>query len=556
MSGIVAAVAGLFASVHNTTNWSSNIKYCDGFSSCAHVAPDGEAAVQDAVRDAESHGRPVHAVGTRHSFSSIADVPATGVHVSSIAGLSSIIGLQAVADMDGEEWTSFGLASDAAAVVELEPGVTYAAAGKYLYARGLALRNYASLPHISVGGSISTWTHGSGLRQGSLATHVVGIRLVTGGGKIVEYRKGRDLEFFGAVVSAGGLGVITRLWLETIPAFDIAQCIVPRVLAAPILKTTEDFARVMGDAYSTSLFIDYSEPERFASVWRKVAVGPPVQPLPGFESDPARAGLGAESLVGGTPHDEACAGDGLIHLDSAEPLVPSGRSFHPVPLQPAEDCTPAAVAGPGHWRLPHFRPDGQPSAGGDELQSEFFVRMSDATGAVRALLDPAVATVLAPLVRVTEVRAVREDRFWLSPCRMPSSAALAGHHGSGIPVDVTRDHHGQLHLDEDVMQSAEKACVGLHFTWIRDEDRVAKVGLPAVLSALEAFRAVPHLGKLSGMGADEAGGRYESSSAGGVTEFLELKARLDPKGTFTNAYLKGFLHAGRQQQRVAGSEEL
>ena len=51
---------------------------------------------------------------------------------------------------------------------------------------GLALRNLASLPHISVAGAVATATHGSGDANGNLATEVAALELVT------SERRGRD----------------------------------------------------------------------------------------------------------------------------------------------------------------------------------------------------------------------------------------------------------------------------------------------------------------------------------------------------------------------------
>ena len=56
------------------------------------------------------------------------------------------------------------------------PSVTYAAVAEALNARGLALANLASLPHISVAGAIATATHGSGVSLGNLATAVTGLQ--------------------------------------------------------------------------------------------------------------------------------------------------------------------------------------------------------------------------------------------------------------------------------------------------------------------------------------------------------------------------------------------
>ncbi len=47
---------------------------------------------------------------------------------------------------------------------------------------GLALANLASLPHIAVAGAVSTATHGSGDRNGNLATAVAALEIVTSDG--------------------------------------------------------------------------------------------------------------------------------------------------------------------------------------------------------------------------------------------------------------------------------------------------------------------------------------------------------------------------------------
>ena len=56
----------------------------------------------------------------------------------------------------------------------------------YLDQHGYALHNLASLPHISVAGACATATHGSGIKNGNLATAVSGMEIVTADGEIVS----------------------------------------------------------------------------------------------------------------------------------------------------------------------------------------------------------------------------------------------------------------------------------------------------------------------------------------------------------------------------------
>ncbi len=55
----------------------------------------------------------------------------------------------------------------------------------YLHDKGFALHNLASLPHISIAGACATATHGSGVKNGNLATAVSALELVTADGDVL-----------------------------------------------------------------------------------------------------------------------------------------------------------------------------------------------------------------------------------------------------------------------------------------------------------------------------------------------------------------------------------
>jgi xylitol oxidase len=144
-------------------NWAGTYRY----TAVALHQPRSVRELQDVVARLPK----VRAIGTRHSFNDIAD--STGDLVSTASIVAEI-------DIDS-----------AARTVTVGSGVRYGDLASHLNEHGFALHNMGSLPHISIGGAVSTGTHGSGNRNGGLATAVSGIELVSGGGELVRFRRGR-----------------------------------------------------------------------------------------------------------------------------------------------------------------------------------------------------------------------------------------------------------------------------------------------------------------------------------------------------------------------------
>ncbi|MCX3060886.1 FAD-binding protein [Streptomyces beihaiensis] len=334
------------------TNWARNITFSVG-----EVQRPGSLDELRALVRASAH---IRVLGSGHSFNTVADVDAErgGVLVSLGAMPGGI-------DVDRDART-----------VRVGGGVRYAELAAALHAHGFALPNMASLPHISVAGSVATGTHGSGVRNRSLAEHVRSVELVTAGGDLVTLSRG-DAGFEGAVVSLGGLGVVLSLTLDVRPTFDVAQHVFGELPFAGL-----DFAAVSGSAYSVSLFTRWLGP-RFDQVWVKQRCPEPVD-FPWAE--------------------------------------PAGEARHPVPGMPAVHCTRQfGEPGPWHERLPHFRPEFTPS-NGDELQSELLLPREHAVAALHAL--DSVRESIAPVLQVCEVRTVAADLQWLSPAHGRDSVAF------------------------------------------------------------------------------------------------------------------------------------
>jgi len=188
----------------------------------------------------------VRALGSGHSFNRLADTPGDLV---SVAGLPRLIEIDA-----------------ADASVTVGAGLKFAEVAAELHRAGRALRNLASLPHISVAGACATATHGSGDGNGNLATSVSAAAMVTADGDVVTVSRDRDpAEFPGIVVGLGALGIVTRLTFDTVPDFDIRQFVYEDL---PFEQVTRHFDEIMASAYSVSLFTDWRAP-RIRQAWLK-----------------------------------------------------------------------------------------------------------------------------------------------------------------------------------------------------------------------------------------------------------------------------------------------
>jgi alditol oxidase len=339
------------------TNWAGNVT----FGARRLLRPSSIKELQRLVA-ASTH---VRALGTGHSFNPIAD---------SRGDLISLADVRRIIDVDS-----------ARSRVKVGAGVHYGELASHLNRAGFALHNLASLPHISVAGACATGTHGSGDANGSLATAVSAIEMMTADGEVVTLSRDADGDKFpGAVVGLGALGIIVSLTLDIVPAFEVRQVVYENM---PREQVEKKFDEISSSAYSVSLFTDWRRP-RFNQVWLKLRAGvnePELEP----------EWLGARLARG---------------------------PRHPVPGMPATFATKQlGVPGPWHERLPHFRPSFTPSAGA-ELQSEFLVPRAYAIEAFAAIDE--ISDRLAPVLLISEIRTIAPDDLWLSPCYRRATAGF------------------------------------------------------------------------------------------------------------------------------------
>lgn len=125
--------------------------------------------------------------GSNHTFNNIGDTVDGGVFIS-LANFKNIT----VCD----DSVSFGA------------GTTYSELIKSVAAKGKALPNLPSLPHINVVGSMMTATHGSGYHEPIMTAHVLSIDVVFADGTTKTINK-TDPDFFLYIINFGSVCIIT-----------------------------------------------------------------------------------------------------------------------------------------------------------------------------------------------------------------------------------------------------------------------------------------------------------------------------------------------------------
>ena len=344
-----------WAEKQKLTNWAGNLTY--------GTDRLDEAASVEQIRSLLRSRDKVKVLGTRHCFNSIAD---SRYNLLSLKPMHEVVALDR-----------------GARTVTVDAGITYGQLCPYLDSKGFALHNLASLPHISIAGACSTATHGSGEKNGNLATAVSGLEVVTAAGDVVKLSRKADGEVFrGAVAGLGALGVITRITLDIQPTYTVRQYVYENL---PLAQMKDHFDAIQSSGYSVSLFTDWQK-QRINEVWIKSRAGDGQA----FAAPPEF--FGAKRAV---------------------------RNLHPIAELSPENCTEQmGVPGPWYERLPHFRMGFTPSAG-KELQSEYFVPRRNAVDAILAM--ERLRDQVSPHLLISEIRTIAADDLWMSTCyRRPS----------------------------------------------------------------------------------------------------------------------------------------
>lgn len=338
-------------------NWAGNLAY----STQNIINVNTVKNIQELVKGSDK----LKLLGSRHCFNHIADSKNLLLDISQ---MNKVISL----DKKSHK-------------VTVEGGIKYGELSPDLHENGFALPNLASLPHISVVGGCITATHGSGAKNGNLATSVSALELISADGTIHQLSKEKNEEFLGAVVNLGALGVITQMTLDLVPTFDVKQYVFEHL---PYQQLESNFDEIMEAAYSVSLFTDWKK-DSINEVWLKTLSSE------SLKEDWSSAFFGANAAT---------------------------KNLHPIAGISAENCS-EQMGKPGPWyeRLPHFRMGFTPSSG-KELQSEYFIPKQHAVEAINAISR--LSSQISHHLFISEIRSIASDDLWMSPCYHQDSVAI------------------------------------------------------------------------------------------------------------------------------------
>lgn len=176
-------------------NWSSSVKSVPK----ALVRPSSLTELAELVSSYRKDGRHVRVVGAGHSFTPLVQTDDILMSLDNMQGIEAI-------DTETNHVTIWG-------------GTKLHKLGNDLLNKGLAQENLGDIDVQSIAGAISTGTHGTGIRFGTIPNQVVGLTLVTGTGEILECSEEQHPDIFKAAqTSFGVLGIIAKVTIRAVPA--------------------------------------------------------------------------------------------------------------------------------------------------------------------------------------------------------------------------------------------------------------------------------------------------------------------------------------------------
>lgn len=233
------------------SNWAGNVACQPRF---VH-APTSEEDIVAVVRSAAVAGERVKVVGSGHSCSSIA--AADDAHLVTLSRYNRVLRVDPVARQ-----------------VTVQAGIRLDVLNEVLASHGLALDNLGAITEQTAAGAISTGTHGTGLRHGSLAQQVSALTLVTASGDVIAASPCHNADVFAAArVGLGALGVVSTVTFACVPAFNMQLTEEPATLTA----TLDDLDHWLEQDYFGMWWVPHTQYvyRRVATYSADVATAPP-----------------------------------------------------------------------------------------------------------------------------------------------------------------------------------------------------------------------------------------------------------------------------------------
>jgi FAD-linked oxidoreductase len=343
----------------------------------AIVSPRDEVELAAAIRRAQG---PVRVPGTGHSFTPL---NATDGAIVDLAAFTGVRGMD-----PGRQ------------VATIAAGTPIWDIGPALYSLGFGFKNQGDIDRQTLGGVVSTGTHGTGETLGSFSADMAGFRLMLANGDIIDCTPTENAEVFEAGrLSLGLFGVLTEISMHVRPAYKLAE---------------KNFLLSVDDVFSQMDTLVTGN-RHFEFFWFPYADNVVCKSL--NESDaPAPDPRGSEEMY---KRGEKTSSDSRIFAGINE-ILP----YAPYLLRPAHRLFSRLMPGPERVRWSH-----------ELFPSPRVVRFNEMEYAVpyeraKDCLNEIVQTVRKGRINTgfpIEFRSVAADDVWLSPFYRRASATIAVH---------------------------------------------------------------------------------------------------------------------------------
>ncbi|MFF7640877.1 D-arabinono-1,4-lactone oxidase [Streptomyces canus] len=180
-------------------NWAGNVTTRP----VRNATPASVDELRAVVRQAAEDGLAVKAVGSGHSFTTVAATDGVLIRPDLLTGIRAI--------------------DRQAGTVTVEAGTRLKTLNAALAREGLSLTNMGDIMEQTVSGATSTGTHGTGRTSGAIAAQIRGLEVVTADGSLLSCSETENPDVFAAArVGLGALGVVSALTFAVEPLFLLA----------------------------------------------------------------------------------------------------------------------------------------------------------------------------------------------------------------------------------------------------------------------------------------------------------------------------------------------
>ena len=206
------------------TNWGGHYTYT------AHTLH--RPASLDELQSIVASSASISAIGSRHSFTGIADSGSALVQLDQLVEPVRI-------DVDRR-------------VAQVSAAMEVGALARSIAQEGWGLENLPGLPNMTLAGACATATHGSGDGFSSLSSLVAAVSLVTHDGELVTIDR-EDPRFGAVVVSLGAAGVVVNMEIELVDDYRVRQTV---DRSTEVSDLVDDLDSIMASATRVSVFVD------------------------------------------------------------------------------------------------------------------------------------------------------------------------------------------------------------------------------------------------------------------------------------------------------------